>query len=285
MFCLIKNRDGFLQFISEIKNKLTTSRYHIYFDFSNVNEISHGAITIFLSTIGWLNDNGVSVSGNFPIDLKAKRYFQESGFLDFFKTIGKRDYEKGKNTIVARGQSKSNAELTAKLIREAMETIQKVRKKNMKVQGMLVELMANTVNHAYIDTPAQKGWYFSLEHNQEEEKVKFCFVDNGSGILSTLEKKLGQKIKEKFGGVPAETLRKAFSGVYGSRTKLSNRGRGLKAIKKVADTHYIKNLKVITDEFEFDFEENKINSISAQFDGTFYFWEIDKTCVYDSQSN
>jgi hypothetical protein len=276
-FSMQGNRDGVLKFINTLK-LIPKGKYRfILLNFQKVIDISHGAITILLSTIGWLKDNKIPVAGNYPNNVYAKKQFQASGFLEFFKTLGRRDYERGKNTIVARGETKSNSELTAKLIRESTETIWGFNDKNKKVQGMLIELMANTVNHAYIDK-AQKGWYFALDHLTDLQKVKFCFVDNGSGILSTLERKLPEKVLSALGGKSSETLKRAYLGDFGSRTKLSNRGRGLKAIKKVAETGYIKSLKVITNDKLYDFETNNIEQLPEKFDGTFYFWEIDKTC-------
>jgi hypothetical protein len=278
-FSMTSDLDGVIRFfhlINDIDKKKTK---FVFFDFENVKKISHGSITILLSFIGWLRDHGIFSSGNYPTDPKTKKYFENSGFLDFFKKMGTRSYEKGKNTIVARGKERTDSELTAKLIRTATETIWGSEDRNTKVQGMLVELMANTVNHAYVEKNHQKGWYFSIDHVVNENKVKFCFVDNGSGILRTLHIKFADLIANFFGGETDSTiLKKAFEGEFGSRTRLSNRGRGLKAIKKVFEQGYIKSLKVITNNVFYDLELGTARELNCYFNGTFYFWEIDQTC-------
>jgi hypothetical protein len=121
--------------------------------------------------------------------------------------------------------------------------------------------------------------FFSTDHIPEENKVKFCFVDNGRGILKTLRKKFPDKIATLIGGnLGNSIIKRAFEGEFGSRTKLSNRGRGLKAIKKGFELGYIKSLKVITNNVFYDFENGAVEELKEDFDGTFYFWEIDNTC-------
>lgn len=279
VFSLPTERDKVLRFFNNFNLINYQNTKYIFLDFGKVTDISHGAITILLSFIGWLNDQGIRASGNFPNDPAAKEKFQKSGFLDFFRTIGKRSYEKGMSTMVAMGEKNSNSELSAKLIRQTTKTIWGFEDKNMKVQGILIELMANTVNHAYLGRIYQKGWYFSTDHIPEENKVKFCFVDNGRGILKTLRKKFPDKVATLIGGnLGNSIIKRAFEGEFGSRTKLSNRGRGLKAIKKGFELGYIKSLKVITNNVFYDFENGAVEELKEDFDGTFYFWEIDNTC-------
>lgn len=277
LFSLPANRENVLGFFHDL-NKIEYPKVkHVFFDFRAVTDFSHGAVTILLSIIGWLNDRGIRCSGNFPEKKDIKEKFEKSGFLDFFRTIGMRSYEKGMSTIVAREHKNSNAVLTAKLIRKTTKTIWGIEDKNMKVQGMLIELMANTINHAYLGKTFQKGWYFSVDHILEEHKVKFSFVDNGSGILKTLNRKFPDRIA-KFIGKNGNIIQRAFEGEFGSRTKLSNRGRGLRAIKKVFELGYVKSLKVITNNIFYDFENGTTEELHEPFDGTFYFWEIDNTC-------
>lgn len=279
IFSLHSDLNGVIQFFKSINNLYKLSINSVFFDFTEVRNISNGALTVLLSQIGWLKDKGIESSGNYPRDKEAREFLINSGFLNFFKTIGTRSFEKNVNTIVARGQFHTDSALTAKIIRDANKTVWGFRDRNLKVQGMLIELMANTVNHAYYNRKYQKGWYFSVNHISEEGKVKFCFVDNGSGILNTIHLKFSDKLSSLLGiNSAGDILQKAFDGEFGSRTKLSNRGRGLKAIKKAYDLGYIKCLKVLTNNVFFDFDLNESKEIDEDFNGTFYFWEIDKTC-------
>lgn len=278
-FSMQANLNGVIEFFQSLNNFHKLDLRQVQFDFSEVENISNGAITILLSHIGWLKDHGIISGWNYPIHREAKKFLVTSGFLSFFKTIGTRYYQKSLNDIVARGQVHTDSELTAKLIRETTKTIWGIKDRNLKIQGLLVELMANTVNHAYFSTKNQKGWYFSVSHDTKLNKVKFCFVDNGAGILNTIHLKFSAKIANLVGiNKTTEIIERAFDGEFGSRTRLTNRGRGLKVVKKLFEHGFIKNLKVVTNNVFYDFDNKQIGEIPQNFHGTFYFWEIDKTC-------
>lgn len=278
-FSMASNRDEILKFFNYLKTPDVANNRNIHLKFDDVKDISHGSVTILLSIIGWLNDQSKveEITGSFPSDLKVRDWFTRSGFIQFFGTIGTRQYEKGQNTIVGRGKSKTDPALSAKLIRKVSKTVWGDEASCKQIQGMIVELMANTINHAYVHSLHQKGWYLAVDHIHEKNLVKFCFVDNGAGILKTLRKKFAETVKEVITGSD-EVLKKAFEGAYGSRTKATNRGRGLKMVKNVFTKGYIKSLKVITNDQFYDFESNITESLPEKFDGTFYFWEIDQQC-------
>jgi anti-sigma regulatory factor (Ser/Thr protein kinase) len=155
-----------------------------------------------------------------------------------------------------------------------MKTVFGIDKKNQKLQGMLIELMTNSVNHAYINNNKQKSWYISTRHEIEENKVEFCFVDNGDGIINTINVRLGEKLYTS----NEEIIKKAFDGEYRSRTKLSNRGRGLIVIKNNHNKMTVKSLKVITNNVILDFETGIATRLKTSFSGTFYSWVLDKSC-------
>lgn len=275
-FSFITNRDKVLKFIRDVKIEGKKGYNEIEFDFSDVTNISNGAITTLLSVTGWLKDQKITVIGNYPKNKVARMFLERSGFLDYF--VGARRIKKTNNAILCRGVDHADPVITSREIRKAMGTVFGEERKNQKLQGMLIELMANTVNHAY--DKHQKGWYFSLDHLPHEKKVKFCFVDNGDGILETIRVKFGHKILPGIVGLSnGEILENAFKGVYGSRTKLSYRGRGLPVIKRNFDREYIKSLKVISNNVFIDFETGEAQAIKYPFSGTFYFWELDDTCI------
>jgi len=279
VFSMEKNHENLINFFHSLNNLHKLQIRQILFDFEEAETISNGAMTILLSHIGWLKDHGISSSCTYPIHKEARLEFISSGFLSFFKTIGQRYYNKSLNDIVARGNIHTDSVLTAKIIRQSTRTIWGLSDRNLKLQGLLIELMANTINHAYHNSKNQKGWYFSVSHNLKNHSVKFCFVDNGSGILNTIHLKFKEKIANIIGLNKNQTIiEKAFQGEFGSRTRLTNRGRGLKVVKKLFDESYIKNLKVLTNNVLYDFDNQKINELSQNFQGTFYFWEIDKNC-------
>jgi len=276
-FSLITNKEKVLQFYNDCKRlNYEKEKYtHVLFDFTDVINISHGAIAILLSIIGWFQDQNMKAIGTYPKDLYAKGIFEESGFLEYCK--GKVTKKCSDNVILQRGHEHTDSNLTAIYIRKAMKTVWGEAYRNQKMQGMLIEMMANTINHAY--KRHQKGWYFAVQHIPEEKKVKFSFVDNGRGILKTIKTRFKDKLTKVLGFTDdTKILSEAFEGKFGSRTKLTYRGRGLPVMKKNFEQGVIKNLKVISNNVFIDFETKDAQILKEYFEGTYYYWELDTTC-------
>lgn len=266
----------FFEICKKINSEICTK---LHFNCDDVEDIGHGAITILLSICGYLKDQGVNVSGSYPKDPKIRTTFEKAGFLKYFIAhYSRKENIDSPNEILTRGLDKTNSKGSAKQIRGAMKTVWGKEQKNTGMQGLLIELMANTVNHAY--DKHQKGWYFAIEHDRDSRKVKFCFVDNGQGILNTVKIKLLDKI-DRFVGNSSDIvmLKDAFDGKFGSRTQLSYRGRGLPAIKKNYENRIIKNLVVISNNVCLNFDSNSHEQLTTPFAGTFYYWELDQTCL------
>jgi anti-sigma regulatory factor (Ser/Thr protein kinase) len=275
-FSIIEDINTVLKFIYQNKKLVEYKRItEFVFDFSNVKKIDDGAATILLSFCHDMSYKHIRVGINYlPLSEEAKLFIQQSGFIKYFsgplaKTKGDNlnmTLKKGKSTILQKD--------SASLIHKSMKTIWDEDKRNQKLQGMLIELMTNSVNHAYISNERQKSWYISTKHYAEQNKVEFCFVDNGDGIINTIN----VKFKDKYFTSNEDLLVRAFAGEFRSRTKLANRGRGLIVVKSNQENMTIKGLKVITNNVFLDFETNTAVKLKTPFSGTFYSWIIDKTC-------
>jgi STAS domain. len=278
-FSLISNHVEALKFLNFCKSLDYKRSKFVYFDFQEVTNIGNGAITILLSIIGGLQDQNINVSGCYPNDEHARNFLERSGFLRYFKAKIKKENGNSRNAILHRGKDQTHAKETAKLIHGAMKTVWGEDYRNPKLQGMLIELMANTVNHAYLRRSHQKGWYFSVDHIESENKVRFCFVDNGKGILSTIKIRFRDKILKLFDNIDdRDLIIEAFNGTFGSRTRLTNRGKGLPVIKRNLEENVIKRLKVISNNVILDFENKQASILEEGFSGTFYYWELDQSC-------
>jgi len=78
--------------------------------------------------------------------------------------------------------------------------------------------MANSINHGFPDNEKKK-WILSTSHYKGEGYVSFSFIDNGVGILKTLNQKIGRQLLTVFKG-KQDLLQTAFKGEIGSRTGL-----------------------------------------------------------------
>lgn len=272
-FTISNDIDAVLKFVYKSKKLYEYKKFDVFeFDLSNVLSIDDGAATILLSLCYDLDNLKKQVKLKMPKNPITRKFVEQIGFRKFFK--GYVANQNNFNETLKKGKSTILQKDTVPIIHKAMKTVFGVDKKNQKLQGMLIELMTNSVNHAYINNNKQKSWYISARHEIEENKVEFCFVDNGDGIINTINVRLREKLYTS----NEEILKKAFDGEYRSRTKLSNRGRGLIVIKNNHNKMTVKSLKVITNNVLLDFETGIATRLKTSFSGTFYSWVIDKSC-------
>ena len=279
-----------LKFIAKCKSDNITRHGVVVINFKEVTKVNAGALSLLLSVIQDLTDLNIQVKGNMPDDLKARQEFIDSGFLEFFKNIkGGGTKSESKNKIIVKGHDKTNQIRTGEEIKKAMKTVFDKEIFNTVLQGTLIEMMANSLNHAFPDEKGweeyffepfvnDKRWYFSASHDREQKKVQFSFIDNGAGIVNTIKRGYFRKIVENVTGT--DILKKAFDGGYQSRTDQEERGLGLPLVKKAHDTGAIKYLKVLTNGYLYDFDNQIGTNLTTEFQGTCYFWELDNTCIY-----
>jgi len=96
--------------------------------------------------------------------------------------------------------------------------------------------------------------------------------------LKTINLKFGDRLKQLLLLSSDNILKEAFDGKFGSRTRLTNRGRGLPAVKEAFRIGAIKNLKVISNNVVFDFTSGRSKILRTSFTGTFYYWTLDQSC-------
>jgi anti-anti-sigma regulatory factor len=270
--------DEIFKFITKIKSIKDNPRAtSAFIDLEGCTYISSGAIALMISAIKELKIYGVTVSGSYPTDPATKSTLEKSGFFNF--VIGKvADENKVTlNTILQQGVATVDPKLVAPLILKATNFVWGKPYRNQRLQSLIVELMANTVNHAFKKTKNSK-WFLSVNFNEVEKKVSFTFIDNGKGILNTLNLKFKTLIQSLLLGSNEDILIEAFNGKFGSRTKQKKRGRGLPNVKRCFKENFIRNLVVISNDVYLDFENNKTRKLKNVFDGTCYYWEIDINC-------
>lgn len=273
IFSLRENTEEVLKFISDIKKDIKRGRRKIFINISHVEKISNGAISMLLSLIVEY-DKRASFSGNIPKEKNARKVFIKSGILEFLKSDLKEAERKSPNIILKGGQAKTDNISAAETVQDAMKVVFGKKLRNKELYSMLLEMMANCIHHAsprYQKVP----WWLAFTHHHEEieNNVSFSFIDNGLGILKTLNIKIYDDFWNSLAS-PIEKLDKAFSGQIMSSTKEENRGRGLPSILKMWQENRISNLVVITNNVFLNFEEDKKIELKNHFKGTFYYWEL-----------
>lgn len=273
VFSLRENTVETIQFINNLKELKNTNR-RIYLNMKKVEEISNSTIALLLSVVNDFTAKGKKVIGSKPNKSKPKRILELSGFFDYMNGSIFYESEVNSNTIVEQSNKSVEPQTTAKLVRSAMKTVTGTEQRNKKLQGLFIELMANSINHGFPNNERKK-WIVSTSHYKKEKYVSFSFIDNGVGILQTLNQKIGRKVVTIFKG-KQDLLQSAFKGDIGSRTGYSFRGKGLPFIKDKYDTNRISNLFILTNNVILDYKNNKFYEIPIPYSGTFYYFELDK---------
>jgi hypothetical protein len=290
-FSFIDDPESTIKFLIKLEN-LYLKRKSVFVDLSGLKCLDHSAVTVLVSVMFSFKSRNIAFNGNFPSDDKLARRLINSGFFKYLgKPIGNKiEYTIGKeNQIFARANKEVNSELGLVVMAEASTTIWGNNRTCKGLQRTLLELMQNTNNHADIGEKGAKHWWLSVNHNKEEKRVSFYFVDYGVGIFESLKSKPPKnkwfgwwdKIKTKLiHGGDDEILRLLLNGdMHMTVTGQHFRGKGLPGIKEVQDRNQISNLKIISNDVFADVAKSSYYKLSNNFSGTFVTWELTQNNV------
>jgi len=259
----------------------------------NVKNIDHSAITVLLSLMYKFRVAKIKFNGDFPDDLKVKETIVDSQFfrklLSPMSSDMGNDYTMTKNNqIFARANTIVVSEMGEKIMEESTKTIWGERRICKGLQKTLIELMHNTNNHASRSEDNQEHWWLSVNHDKENKKVDFYFVDYGQGILRSLERKSNPKIWNNFWdnfkkmidlGSEQKVIECLLNGEHWSpeqRIQPYYRGKGLPSIKDSLSRGQISDLQIITNNTRSEVDSNNFIHLSKNFNGTFIHWKLEK---------
>jgi hypothetical protein len=284
-FSFIEKTDETIHFILKLEGCLTR-RKKVFVNLWQVENIDHSAVTVLLSILKLFKFKKIGFNGNYPVNKDARKLLLYSGF---FKALYSKQniltYTIGKpNQMFTKFNTKVIPQLGYFIMREIGLTIHKEKKSYKGMQRVLLELMMNTNNHAGIDKNGHEKWCLSVNHDKENKKVTFSFVDFGIGVFESLKNKpsnshwasFGEIVKTKFGFIGNNQLLKLLLNgeIHRSVTGKPFRGKGIPGIKQVADKNQISNLYVITNDAYADVSNNVYSKLDTPFSGTFIAWEI-----------
>lgn len=285
-FSFLTNAEEVIVFINHIE-ELLEKRKRTYIVLKKVENIDYGAITVLLSIMFKFKESKVKFNGNFPQNLEIRRIITESGFFASLleETRKSTEYVIGsKNQIITHSQKNVNSTLGVSIIEEVSTTVWGEKKVSKGLQRVLVELMQNTNNHAVRDKKGEKLWWVSVNHDKENNKVSFVFMDHGIGIFSSLYNKnsnskwygWADKVKSALGVQTDEkVLQMLLEGkLHLTVTGEKYRGKGLPSVNIVLERNQISNLHIITNNVYGSIVDKNYRLLGATFKGTFFYWEL-----------
>lgn len=243
----------------------------------DIVEIGEGAISMLLSVMEELVRIRIIFTGTKPKHPTPRAILEKSGFFKFVN--GKIDDSNAysKNTILNSGNNDTPQSQIANEIIKSMETIWGKKGRSPSVYSCVFEMMRNSCDHAF-RKESQIRWHFALSHSEKDKTVKFSFVDNGKGIIKTFTEGILKNFLSLFKD-NVDIVESAFENGIASRTGLSWRGKGLPTIYDSYKDNHIKNLVVISNNVYIDFDRHIRHKLSSAFSGTYYYWEVDQTCI------
>lgn len=271
----IQNLDRVLVFLEETERQINNSSTKILkVNLDYVTEIDSYAISLLLSMLSRMSYKNINYWGTYPISQGAKDFIIESGFLDVMKSNVKRPSKKRlANRIFMIGKDSVDSHRIGKAVKESMAFIIGREDFYPPVYDDMLEISANSVEHANQKTK-DKNWLVSITF--EEDRVHYILTDTGLGILSTLKKKLSQKIKDATIKTDAQILRDVFHKEYQSASGEINRYKGLPIIYESFTEGYVSDLVVVTNKVYYDFENKITKELKHGYKGVLYSWTVSK---------
>lgn len=272
-----------VRFFANIRNQATEvrkiGRRSITLNISHITEIDLPS-TMVLSALGReLNGQGVYLNGNFPDDESCRDFFVKTGFLNDKVNARGVKFSKSERTdffTFNKGQGKLRVQDTIQICNIVRHTCDYLGRDDFydDVVSIIKEIAGNSIEWS---RSFREQWTLGVMF--EDNKVTYSILDLGRGILDSIYRKFLRKLRGLFSDDIA-FLSDVFDKQYSSSSREENRYKGLPSIKKAYLDGKIQNLCVLTNNVLMNFcDSSKSEQFSKSrraFNGTLYFWEINK---------
>lgn len=281
-FNLLENIDETIAFFCAVDNFINAGK-RIYFDLSEVKNISSDGILYLLSRLEHNRQKRISVSikGNYPKDQMCREILEKSGFPDYVYSGKSLSVHSDPDVYSTKSGRYVMPEKSAEVKRFAMKCLGKEESNETKdIYKIIIECMTNTRQHAYISNGRYSKWWLMALFNKVAGRVHFTFCDNGYGIPYTVRKNHTEQLRAIFSGIPIiklqdnSLIKAALEGNFRSRTGLTYRGKGLPKMKEIAENGSIENLIVMSRKGCVDSSFKNVKELPGIFHGTLLSWDF-----------
>ena len=295
IFSIVENAEQTISFFNDMikiiennrKNikhrKNINSPYLFKIDMKDVKRITGDALMYLLTVIK--NTRGkkslpINWIGNFPEDKEIKEFLQVSGYLDYMKTDKKNLKKTNEKIQIRMGKTyvynDDNTDIRKEVVDFTMEKLEKDKKEVQFLFNILTEVITN-IEHAYNleqELIFDPTWYIMVEN--DKERIKYTFMDNGLGIPTTVKKKTLEEILKILNlDKEYKYIKTALDGSYKrTQTGKTERSTGLPDVYEKLKNKKISNLIIISNHAYYC--ENKPRDMQEYLTGTIICWEIEK---------
>lgn len=278
-FSIINNPSQTLEYFNEI---LLEARAHhfderFYIDLTSVSKMSIDAIMYLLALIRTLRSFKTFrafIYGNTPVNEECKQMLSESGFYSYMAA----EQQLSVNYETDRIQISEGKSVEPNKVAEVCLFLGKnVMGGTKALFGLLIELITNTVQHAYsieINTRQElskmsERWYIYVDQNKQY--YSFSFLDTGLGIPRTVRKKFFEDTK-----TDSEYILSALKGEKRTQTKKGYRGNGLPFLYELAHSRSIDDLFIVAGSGMYCSADGRdsMHELEKPIEGTLISWTI-----------
>jgi hypothetical protein len=290
---LIENAEETLSFFKKVLDTVHNGSFfeRLYFDLSKIENLSIDAIMYIIaliSNVKKLKTFKMTCRGNLPQNKSARELIEKSGFYKFVTSTDAKHVPFTQNERI---QISGGREADSVFAGAICDFVQEVSKKDClftkRLFPMLIEMMANTRQHAYTNNGNSimyDKWYIFAEDSSSS--VIFVFLDTGLGIPTTVRRNFPEKITEIFKklvpGFPrndAVYIASALRGEFRSETQKKHRGKGLPEIYNNSQNGTISNLTIFSGDGMCRVSGDGTiteKSFKTAFSGTLFSWKFNK---------
>lgn len=259
----------------------------VTYNLENTVEITETFTAFLISQIKDRNINQGRLSKvTFPENAECSKKLKKLGI---FKKVGSSSEEVELDSIPV--QKLSNLQVANDIAKELVKTSAFIlygeEKRIKELYAILIEIMANTNNHAAADKKAKYPWWLFTFYDEDRDVIKFFFLDHGIGIFESLPVKqfMIRNPQPIFSNVgTANTYRRGlqlseiFSNLTAGKIKSSTgkpmRGRGLPLVASLAKTDNFNQFVIISNDAYIDVIAEEVSTMNEFFSGTLFYFEL-----------
>ncbi|MBW1616640.1 MAG: hypothetical protein JRJ49_08940 [Deltaproteobacteria bacterium] len=271
-FSIFENSEETLKFFIKVRKYI--NKKSLFIDMSNVDYLTLETI-LYSNALLFHNDYNIMqnkknfkpIKKGLPRNEKIKELILNSGL---FKRT-----EPNKDIFQIKRGEQSDPEVAGNIIDFTLEKMDgKQSSTSKRVYEALVEMMSNTVEHAFKGEKKSSKWHLMACHDKDTNCVKFSFLDTGIGIPASINTKFKEKMTKLLRKNDAKLMYSALQGEFRTQTKKRYRGKGLPSIYKNAKEGSISNLKIISNYGYINCENEELKNFKIKFSGTLYNWDF-----------
>lgn len=247
-FSFVENTEDTIKYFMDIIEQIEKKNYKqlFFLDSGKVDFVTTDALVYVLAVLYNIKHNILmkySFKGNLPENEAAKRVYLESGFMNYVKTKQPM-MPKTNDKIQILCGTKTDPLVAGQICDFVNNRFDTDYKFTLDLYKTLIELMSNTVHHAYNENSITRPcWYiYAIDVG---DSIQFAFIDTGLGIPNTVKRRLLENVVP-FTTTDSKLIYSAFLGESRTETGLYNRGHGLPALYKKVQNGQLRNFFVLS---------------------------------------